>query len=89
MWYYSAQFGIQLSLDIHCAAICRKLRTEFPNVWGEYKYHGNTCIQGMVLPYPVITMQPLLTAAETELEHLIVRLNRLRAYTYSKYLRGK
>ena len=29
-----------------------KVRTEFSNVWGEYKYHGNPYIQ--VLPYPVM-----------------------------------
>ena len=29
-----------------------KVRTEFPNVWGEYKYHSNPYIQGTT--YPVI-----------------------------------
>ena len=27
-----------------------KVRTEFPNVWGEYKYHGNPYIQGTTVP---------------------------------------
>ena len=41
---YSVQFGIQLSCDMHCAVKMKlKVRTEFPNVWGEYKYHGNPC----------------------------------------------
>ena len=27
-----------------------KVRTEFPNVWGEYKYHSNPYIQGTTVP---------------------------------------
>ena len=27
-----------------------KVRTEFPNVWGEYKYHSNPYIQGTTIP---------------------------------------
>ena len=27
-----------------------KVRTEFSNVWGEYKYHGNPYIQGTTVP---------------------------------------
>ena len=27
-----------------------KVRTEFPNVWGEYKYHTNPYIQGTTVP---------------------------------------
>ena len=41
--YYSAQFGIQLSFDMHCAVKSFKVR--IPN---EYKYHGSPYIQGTV-----------------------------------------
>ena len=27
-----------------------KVRNEFPNVWGEYKYRGNPYIQGTTVP---------------------------------------
>ena len=31
-----------------------KVRTEFPNVWGEYKYHSNPYIQGTTVPCDII-----------------------------------
>ena len=33
-----------------------KVRTEFPNVWGEYKYHGNPYIQGTTVPCDIYTL---------------------------------
>ena len=50
-WYFSAIFGIQLSnRHVLCCKIISqnnlklKVRTQFPDVWGEYKYHGNPYI---------------------------------------------
>ena len=36
------------SFVLTCNNLKLKVKTEFPNVWGEYKYHGNPYIQGTV-----------------------------------------
>ena len=41
-------------MDIFCAPkweieLKLKARSEYPNVWGEYKYHGNPYIQGTII----------------------------------------
>ena len=35
---------------ISCPVKSSKLQIELPNVWGEYKYHGNPYIQGSTVP---------------------------------------
>ena len=37
-----------------------KVRTEFPNVWGEYRYHGNPYIQGTTVPCDRAVLSPYL-----------------------------
>ena len=52
MWYFSAKFGIQLSLTYKIIEL--KVRTGFSNVRGEYKYHSNPYIQGTTVPCDII-----------------------------------
>ena len=42
---------IQLRFYVCCAVKSKlKIRTEFSNVWGEYKNHSNPYIQGTTVP---------------------------------------
>ena len=45
-------FGTQITFDMFCAvkSLKVKARSEFPNVWGEYKNHSNPYIQGTTVP---------------------------------------
>ena len=48
-YWFNEIFGTQITFDMFCA-MKLKVRSEFPNVWGEYKNHSNPYIQGTTVP---------------------------------------
>ena len=48
-WCYNEIFHTQLCFDMFYAVKSSEVKTEFPNVWGETKYHSNPYIHSATI----------------------------------------